>query len=98
MCIRLNHSISVKTLFLNANNPNPFPNLKPCTIQMEEMASLQNVLGDETKKQMQLLTDMSEGKVNATESGEMLAQFLREQLEKVEATKELVDRSDVFCF
>lgn len=65
---------------------------------MEEMASLQNVLGDETKKQMQLLTDMSEGKVNATESGEMLAQFLREQLEKVEATKELVDRSDVFFF
>lgn len=59
---------------------------------MEEMASLQNVLGDETKKQMQLLTDISDGKVNATESGEMLVQFMRGQLEKVEATKELVDR------
>lgn len=61
---------------------------------MEELAGIQNVLGEETKKQMQLLSDVSEGKTNVTvaESGEMLAGFFREQLEKVEATKELVDR------
>ena len=56
---------------------------------MDEMASSQNVIGEETRRQMQLL---SEGKVSATESREMLAGFFREQLEKVEATKELVDR------
>ncbi|CAM9555140.1 unnamed protein product [Pylaiella littoralis] len=64
--------------------------------KMEEIVTLQSVLGDETLKQMQLLSDITEGKVNATESGEMLALFLREQLEKVEATKELVDRVEDF--
>ncbi|CAM9438289.1 unnamed protein product [Ectocarpus sp. 13 AM-2016] len=61
--------------------------------KMDEMASSQNFIGEETRRQMQLL---SEGKVNATESREILAGFFREQLEKIEATKELVDRVEEF--
>ncbi|CAN0111908.1 unnamed protein product [Ectocarpus sp. 12 AP-2014] len=61
--------------------------------KMDEMASSQNFIGEETTRQMQLL---SEGKVNATESREILAGFFREQLEKAEATKELVDRVEEF--
>ncbi|CAB1113920.1 unnamed protein product [Ectocarpus sp. CCAP 1310/34] len=61
--------------------------------KMDEMASSQTFIGEEMRRQMQLL---SEGKVNATESREILAGFFREQLEKVEATKELVDRVEEF--
>ncbi|CAM9475443.1 unnamed protein product [Ectocarpus sp. 8 AP-2014] len=61
--------------------------------KMDEMASSQTFIGEETRRQMQLL---SEGKVNAAESREILAGFFREQLEKVEATKELVDRVEEF--
>ncbi|CAM9682943.1 unnamed protein product [Ectocarpus sp. 6 AP-2014] len=61
--------------------------------KMDEMASSQTFIGEETRRQMQLL---SEGKVNATESREILAGFFREQLEKVEATRELVDRVEEF--
>lgn len=51
---------------------------------MEEMVALQTSINTISK-------DMT-----ATEGGEVLALFMKDQLEKVEATKELVDRVNEF--